>query len=458
MQKRIPIHVVLIILCIAGSVPLRAWSIDPFPTESFEQDFLITAYYSPKPHQCCYVLGGLEADRSYNGQGIHAADGTEVYAGMIAAPPRYPFGTKVFLPGLGTFIVHDRGGAIQEQKNGLHRLDIWIGEGEEGLARAFSFGEQQLRGTVYPPGGGDALTVSFSPEHIPLDMDRLERYYTAHAGLLAMRPRFGERGMSVQILQETLRDTGYFAGSLTGIFDDRTQESLQQFLTEYALTEPSDQLTEHIAAMLLAAREWAERRKDIPYVSSETESQDIARAQKLLRRLGYYHGRTDGTYDQDVFDAILVFQQKHALAGDRDSPGAGTIGPLTSRSLQTVIAKRWVEWYANKLLDRQKIVHLLQQRNALVDRFLEEGKSGDDVRALQTLLAQSGYFPQEEINGNFGPLTKEAVTEYQIAEGIIRTRSHPSAGFAGPSTIRSLHEKYIRSLYSKLRAEGWKAL
>src|SRR5688572_25464870 len=60
-----------------------------------EIDFVLTAYYSPLPGQCCYVKGGLVADKVLNGNGTHGADGTSVYAGMLAAPPSYAFGTKV---------------------------------------------------------------------------------------------------------------------------------------------------------------------------------------------------------------------------------------------------------------------------------------------------------------------------------------------------------------------------
>ena len=66
---------------------------------SYEQDFIATAYYSPVPGQCCYVTGGLAADRVVNGVGVRAADGTEVYPGMAAAPAAYPFGTRIAVPG-----------------------------------------------------------------------------------------------------------------------------------------------------------------------------------------------------------------------------------------------------------------------------------------------------------------------------------------------------------------------
>ena len=41
----------------------------------YEQEFVITAYYSPQPNQCCYVKGGYVADKILNGEGHTTADG-----------------------------------------------------------------------------------------------------------------------------------------------------------------------------------------------------------------------------------------------------------------------------------------------------------------------------------------------------------------------------------------------
>src|SRR3989338_7224095 len=104
-----------------------------------EQEFLVTAYYSPLPDQTRYYLGSYEADIAFNGRGIAVNDGTAVYPGMIAAPPEYAFGTRIALPDVGVVgTVHDRGGRIVVEGNGVHRIDLWMGRGEEGLARALA--------------------------------------------------------------------------------------------------------------------------------------------------------------------------------------------------------------------------------------------------------------------------------------------------------------------------------
>src|SRR5437870_1608094 len=82
--------------------------------EPYQQDFIVTAYYSPLPNQCCYFRGSYDEELLFNGQGVKGADGTAVYPGMLAGPPGYQFGTVVALDGVGAGSIHDRGSRIVE--------------------------------------------------------------------------------------------------------------------------------------------------------------------------------------------------------------------------------------------------------------------------------------------------------------------------------------------------------
>ncbi len=57
----------------------------------------------------------------------------------LACPPAYPFGTKIQIDGMGTFICEDRGGAIK----GNH-FDIYV----ETKREAFAFGRRNLEAEV----------------------------------------------------------------------------------------------------------------------------------------------------------------------------------------------------------------------------------------------------------------------------------------------------------------------
>ena len=74
------------------------------------------------------------------------ASGHKIVAGdcFVAAPSKYPFGTKMTIPGYNNGLpveVRDRGGAIDDNK-----LDLYFGDkdGVSGHQRALEFGRQYL--------------------------------------------------------------------------------------------------------------------------------------------------------------------------------------------------------------------------------------------------------------------------------------------------------------------------
>ncbi|OGJ65545.1 hypothetical protein A3F36_04270 [Candidatus Peribacteria bacterium RIFCSPHIGHO2_12_FULL_55_11] len=456
MKQTFPLRMRALVALLAFIAPMNVVGRDP--NAPYEQEFILTAYYSPLPGQCCYVRGGYEADKILNGEGHTAADGTAVYPGMLAAPPAYGFGTEVTLPGLGTLTIHDRGGAIQVLDSGAHRLDVWVGHGEEGLARALAFGVQRIRGTVYPVGSRQPGN-DFDLARLPAPMARLSPFGVQTENLLALTPKLGDRNLSAAILQDHLRSAGYFSRPSSGYFGPDTQEALGHFIKDFALSEPSDRLTENAAAYLLAASRRSDALIPIDGIVEKGSSESrTAQAQRILRFLGYYAGRTDGAYSLALHGAILQFQQEKGLVGTAIDPGAGRIGPMTKKALQTEWNRRHIAIVADKYLTVHHVEQLMLEKGMTLDMFLATGHSGPRVRLLQHLLAERGYFPEEKINGNFGSLTRSSVFDYQVASGIVDSLSDDGAGSVGPETLQSLKREERAKAYQIVRAEGWKAL
>ena len=91
---------------------------DRLVTAKFKQgktNILVTGY-SSTPDQC-------------SGNPFITASGTHVHQGTMACPPQYPFGTKITIENVGTFICEDRGGAIK----GNH-FDMWFKSRNKALA------------------------------------------------------------------------------------------------------------------------------------------------------------------------------------------------------------------------------------------------------------------------------------------------------------------------------------
>ena len=94
------------------------------PTESFTAN--VSAYTAA-------------ADECGKSDGITASGVKVAVSRTLACPPQYPFGTKVTIDGMGTYVCEDRGGAIKE-----NRFDIYM----ETKGEAFAFGRRMLTATV----------------------------------------------------------------------------------------------------------------------------------------------------------------------------------------------------------------------------------------------------------------------------------------------------------------------
>jgi peptidoglycan hydrolase-like protein with peptidoglycan-binding domain/3D (Asp-Asp-Asp) domain-containing protein len=442
-------------LVVSMLLPSLAIAADPVQAP-FEKDFILTAYYSPVANQCCYVKGSEEADKVLNGGGTRGADGAQVYPGMVAAPASYAFGTRISLPGLGVMAVHDRGGAIQSLDHG-DRLDVWVGYGEEGLARALAFGVRHIHGTVYPVGN-KAPAESFDLTDLTSPPDRLKPYLVADMGLLDMHPKSGQTGLSVEVLQQALQKVGYFKGTATGTFGDGTVSALASFNKDYALPGNGKELTVQSAAYLTSAIGELHAASPVHFIDASSPKSDIQEAQRLLRWLGTYKGRTDGVYSDTFVKAIVAYQQGKKLVADATSPGAGRIGPVTRNALIGDWKQRVVGQHASTLLSMKRVGDMLDTKGALISTYLSPGQNGAVVRAVQEFLVQNGLFPADKVNGNYGDLTKQSVLKYQLSRGIILSAKDKGAGSIGPSTLHALRSEQIQSMFALVRAKGWGVL
>ena len=134
-----------------GDEPVREHLEFPLPTESEKGDVLVTAYCNCG--ECCgwefsllgfgppvYTYGPQKGQRKKVGV---TASGTVARLGTVAADPKvYPFGTRLQIPGSGTGIVEDVGGAIK----GRH-IDVWMPSHETALR----WGRRNLKVTPLKP-------------------------------------------------------------------------------------------------------------------------------------------------------------------------------------------------------------------------------------------------------------------------------------------------------------------
>jgi peptidoglycan hydrolase-like protein with peptidoglycan-binding domain/3D (Asp-Asp-Asp) domain-containing protein len=402
-------------------------------------------------------MGSEFLDKRMNGQGIQAADGTPVYPGMVAAPASYPFGTTIKLDGIGTVVVHDRGGAINVLDGDVHRIDLWVGSGEEGLARALAFGKKTVRGTIASVAGGGSAALDLSSLSAKLSV--IEPYDVSDGRFLGLKVENGQTSLSVKRLQTALSSLGYFDHEITGKFGAVTADALAAFNREAGIaSEPSDRLSDRTAAVLDSLLRRGDQVLAFGAINPDSSAADILAAKRTLRYLGLFRGRTTPDYDDALFNAILAFQRSKGLVADASSPGAGRIGPKTLPLVQRAWKLSLSRQEAEKRLLTLAVRDRLAARGQLLTDPLTLGSKGAQVSLLQRLLAGAGLLPAEKVTGTYGDQTKAAVAEFQKDHELVGALDDPAAGRIGPVTLGVIQSLQLKEAIARVRADGVAAL
>ena len=211
--------------------------------------------------------------------------------------------------------------------------------------------------------------------------------------------RQGSSGAAVKSLQKRLIELGYLGGSADGNFGTGTKSALMDFQSAAGLK---------VTGVADVDTQEALEASDAPEKGGVTLKQGMSgdavkRLQNRLIELGYMTGTADGSFGASTKTAVAAFQRKAGLDAD------GIAGPTTLAVL-----------YDNDAPSA-----------APADDTLEQGDSGDAVKALQKRLIELGYM-NGTADGDFGSATKAAVKLFQKQAGLTVD------GVAGPGTQSAL--------------------
>lgn len=455
---------VLLVQVISIGGPAMAANESSQPGE--KRQLLVTAYYSPLPDQSFYIKGSFEADVRLNGRGTNGADGTEVYIGMLAAPKTYPFGTRVRIPGLGVGEVHDRGGAILARKN-YDRIDVWMGHGEEGLARALNWGSRLVEGEVFftahqvEPG----LDYSWISSELPASyVEKLRQKTLANSNNAAapapvQTPQPAPTPAPNPVVQETPKATPTDSAPNVEQAPAKKLVSLVSPDEKEISPEEARQVKRLEQNRLLLAAG----------IGKNAEGEDVLNLQRMLWDLGYYKGELTATYDELTVDAVYRFQKDHGVVNGEYDLGAGYFGQKTlaamvgalERKIDVITsypksAQTWVP--AKKVLpqiasleapvvkvEKQGLhfgTQLLGQASNQEGAFaieLDLNDQGEEVVKLQNFLIKNGHLADGLNTGYYGFKTTDAVLAFQLANDVVSDPLAPGAGRVGPKTLETLN-------------------
>lgn len=436
----------------------------------YVKTFTISAYYSPCEGQERYATGSYSGDIRLNGSGVNSADGTPVYPGMVAAPKTYPFGTKMSIPGIGTIAIHDRGGAIVqagERGQEYDRLDVWMGYCDAGLQRALTWGKKALDVTVY--GIDDSIVEEVYLEGFSIAESFVKNVILAPQ-LFDKDVWYLSTGEDVEDLQRYLKELGYFDGKISGYYGDETRDAVYRFQLDNEIVHSPEDLgaghtgvnTRKVLDLAIARmREEQEQagmqklqkgrvllenypdldKSDHNFVRSlelGMIGDDVRVLQEELVNMGLLRIPATGYYGELTQHAVFKFQQKIGILASQDELGAGIFGPQTRERMNSLVNHRLdqVSYIAYNRNERNPLEIPTQVEDGFV-RALAVGDRGGDVKDLQALLKQLGFFKGAFLTEFYGEQTKAALVAFQLANQLIESEEDPSAGVLNEAT-RSL--------------------
>ena len=233
--------------------------------------------------------------------------------------------------------------------------------------------------------------------------------------------REGDSGANAKLVQQRLKDLGYYTGKVDGKFGSGSVAALQTFQKKHGLDDDGvagastcailfsykalgiGDIATPVPTAKPAATPmptYAPITKDnVVTIRLGTKGDQVTRLQTRLTELGYYTANANGTCKSDDVAAIKAFQKKNGLSVD------GVAGYDTQV----------------KLYSESAITYTGAIAGGTVQSFttLRKGMKGDAVTALQQRLIALGYL-NDDADGYYGTNTAEAVYAFQKANGLVR--------------------------------------
>ena len=206
----------------------------------------------------------------------------------------------------------------------------------------------------------------------------------------------GATGDSVTLVQQQLKELGYYTANLTGRFDTATKLAVKTFQQANGLTAnmKADAATRKLlnSGTAVDAATYDSYR---PLRMGESGSA-VKSLQTRLNALGYFFGAMDGRYGTTTRDAVRVFQAANNLKV------SGAADTDTRKAMNAATAVTRTAYDAN--------------------RTVGKGESGATVRAIQVRLDELGYYTNTN-NVIYDAKLIEAVKLFQTAHSLKATGS-----------------------------------
>ena len=231
---------------------------------------------------------------------------------------------------------------------------------------------------------------------------------------------YGDRGSSVQQMQEALIALGYLNDEADGKFGTKTKQAVIAFQSMNGLTVDGKAGSKTLTLLYqLYGGTSSSPEENVDYTSgnifggnyntleSGSKGDRVTLLQTALELLGYDVGTIDGKFGAGTKKAVVAFQSRYGLTAD------GKAGQKTLTMLEAVLAGENVPDSDASDDDADSTGGAYE----IPSRTLRKGCTGADVKVVQSRLKELGYYTNS-IDGIYGTGTVAAVTTFQAANGL----------------------------------------
>lgn len=249
----------------------------------------------------------------------------------------------------------------------------------------------------------------------------------------------GDEADEIATIQTALKQLKLYSAGITGHYGEKTETAVKKFQKKYAL-EDNGIVNEATRAALYEAAgityTASSGSSSSPSSSSSsssstvsdssilrygTRSDEVMKLQQNLTALGLYSGTISGHYGSITEAAVMNFQRKNGLSAD------GIAGAKTLAKIAEAVNGSSSSSSSNSSSSNGS-------SGSSSSSLLKYGTNSEAVRTLQQNLKTLGYYTGS-VTGNFGRLTKEAVYNFQKANGL------SADGVAGSKTLAAITGK-----------------
>ncbi len=292
--------------------------------------FIVTAYYSPLPNQKHYITWSYAWDIKLNWKWHTTASWKPVKAGILAAPTKYPFWTKIYFENFWVWVVEDRGGAIVKAWVRWHehdRIDIWMWYGDEWLQRALKWGKKVLKWRVVARNqevnlkfANDVLVwlekIKVNPEnHKKNDIIKLQKKFK-ELWLYNWKIDWNYNSIKKSLIDFQIKNkiiSSYKDEAAWWFWPKTYTALLRRFWKKEVLIPQKDFIINETSSKIEIILEAPE----IKLNWDNPQKQEVIKVQELFKKIGLYNWKIDWNYNSIKY--IILNLQKKAWIIKKDN-------------------------------------------------------------------------------------------------------------------------------------------